>query len=226
MDHTEAIRQSAVEKYLLDELGPEDREAFEGHFFTCEECAADLRMTALLMEQFKQELARPRISPVAAARPGWSGAFQALFRPAFAVPVLALLLVVVGFQNLVVFPQLKQKTALNSQPQVLPSVSLVGGGSRAAEIRTLTIAPQRPFLLFVDIPADTSFTGYQCLLYGPSGKLLWQIPLSSEQAANTVTIQVPSDSAQAGVNTLVVQGKSPNGSEVVLVKYRFLLQMH
>jgi len=43
MDHSEAVREMAAERYLLDELEPEAREAFEEHVFDCPECALDLR---------------------------------------------------------------------------------------------------------------------------------------------------------------------------------------
>ena len=59
MEHTEAVSQFAVEKYLLGELSPEARSAFEEHYFGCEECATDLRAAAMFVSQAKKELARP-----------------------------------------------------------------------------------------------------------------------------------------------------------------------
>ena len=47
MDHAEAARTAAVEKYLLHELPGPEREAFEEHFFSCEECAGQVRMGAV-----------------------------------------------------------------------------------------------------------------------------------------------------------------------------------
>ena len=61
MDHTEAVNQYAVEKYLLEELSPEARAAFEEHYFGCEECAIDLRAAAVFIAQSRKELARPAI---------------------------------------------------------------------------------------------------------------------------------------------------------------------
>jgi len=46
MDHNEALRVHAVEKYVLGELPPPLRDKFEGHFFDCQECALDVTATA------------------------------------------------------------------------------------------------------------------------------------------------------------------------------------
>ena len=232
MEHTEAVSQYAVEKYLLGEMSPEVREAFEEHYFGCEECAADLRAGAVFIAQARKELARPNIvaMPVAAAQEPKRKlfSFPSLLRPAFAVPAMAAMLLVIAFQNVVTVPHLRQEASVASAPQILPSVNLVDGGSRGAEIRTIAASAHQPFMLFVDVPTDTRFSGYLCSLYSPSGKMIWQITVPPSQAMNTVPIQVPSENAAAGVNTLLVQGVSAdasNGTPVDLVKYRFLLQI-
>src|SRR3954453_12010066 len=48
MDHTQALRTLAIERYLLGEMPDEERDAFEEHFFSCAECAEDAR-TAMQM---------------------------------------------------------------------------------------------------------------------------------------------------------------------------------
>src|ERR1700739_2223800 len=97
MDHDEAVRQKATERYLLDELDPELRDQFEEHLFDCQDWALDVRAAAMFVEQTKVILA-PRSAPCAVKHPlaatpqaGWF----AWLRPAFAVPALALLLAVI-----------------------------------------------------------------------------------------------------------------------------------
>ena len=46
MDHSEAVRLMATERYLLNEFTPAQKEEFEEHFFGCQECALDVRMGA------------------------------------------------------------------------------------------------------------------------------------------------------------------------------------
>ena len=53
MEHIEAVQQMAAERYLLDELPPELRDAFEEHLFDCPECAFDLRAGAAFVDEAK-----------------------------------------------------------------------------------------------------------------------------------------------------------------------------
>src|SRR5882762_502686 len=111
MDHQEALRRGAVEKYLLHEMPDPERDEFEAHFFDCQECAADLRATAAfldgvkatLLDGAKQELLRSRAIRRAPKllQKSW---FEFLWRPAFAAPALALSLLVIVYQNAVVLP--------------------------------------------------------------------------------------------------------------------------
>src|SRR5215472_16506480 len=68
MDHNEAVRQNASERYLLDELDPELRDQFEEHLFDCQDCALDVRAGAMFVEQTKIILSEPAI-PHAAKEP-------------------------------------------------------------------------------------------------------------------------------------------------------------
>src|SRR6516164_11306381 len=98
MNHEEALQQNATERYLLNELDPELRDQFEEHLFGCQECALDVRAAAMFVEQTKVILAEPAVAPAvkesapAKTTSGW----LAWLHPAFAVPVLALLLAVIG----------------------------------------------------------------------------------------------------------------------------------
>ena len=122
MDHNEAVRQNATERYLLDELEPELRDQFEEHLFDCQDCALDVRAAATFVEQSKVILAEPAVSAAKLTAPVKSNArWLAWLRPSLAVPVFALLLAVIGYQNFVTVPRLIQAA---NDPQIAPWASV------------------------------------------------------------------------------------------------------
>ncbi|MFY9939449.1 MAG: zf-HC2 domain-containing protein [Silvibacterium sp.] len=225
MDHHDAVRLSLVEKYLLDELPPEFRDEFEEHYFDCQECAADLRATAAFVDAAKKELkafpaAKPTPSPAKKPRLAW------LWAPAFVLPALAACLLVIAYQNFVVFPHFRSALAELRTPEILPSVSLVGGNSRGGQTPSITVHGAQPFLVLVDIPPQDRFSSYTCLLYSPSGSLVWRVQVSAQLAKDTVSIRVPPVNRMAGSYTLMVQGntdRTPAETGVDLGHYRFTL---
>jgi hypothetical protein len=50
MDHAQAAGRLLVERYLLHELGEEEREAFEQHFFSCRECSTDVILGSIFLD--------------------------------------------------------------------------------------------------------------------------------------------------------------------------------
>ena len=99
MDHQEALRDRAVEKYLLKEMPPPEREEFEAHFFDCQECTEDLQATATFLDAVKKQLPHWRGGrPARVPKRPW---FDFVWRPAFAAPAFALLLLVVAYKDVV-----------------------------------------------------------------------------------------------------------------------------
>ena len=82
MEHLEAVNTLAIERYLLEEMPQEERDAFEEHFFSCAECADDVREAAAMREGVRAGLAaaagaprergdRPRVVPMRPAPARW-----------------------------------------------------------------------------------------------------------------------------------------------------------
>jgi hypothetical protein len=223
MDHNEAMRGAAVEKYLLDELAPPERDEFEQHFFDCQECAADLQTTAAFLEGTKSEFRRRHIARPAPLEK--KNRFAFLWRPAFASSAFALLLLVIVYQNVVVYPRFAGEIAQLKNPEVLPSISLIGAGSRGAAVPAATVSRAQSVLLSLDIPAAQQYSSYSCVLIDPSGAIIWRVPVSAEQAKDTVSIRIPARDWAGGGYQLVVQGnENPAPSEPAdLAHYRFML---
>jgi hypothetical protein len=233
MDHDLVVRQKMTERYLLDELGPEARDEFEGHFFDCPDCASDVRGCAIFVEHSKFALAKKSESipgGVAAAaipsKPGWLAGLRSALRPAFAVPVLAGLLAVIGYQNLVTYPQMQHAL---SRPQLLPWAS-VNVGTYGSEGPVVTTRRGEGFLLFVRIPPDGSYSRYAAELYDPAGKAEWSLTIPAASAQDTSAqdqwpVRVPGANRAAGSYTLAVRGITASGESKEVGRAIFELQI-
>jgi hypothetical protein len=105
MTHTDAVETSATERYLLDEMSESERQAFEAHYFECEQCADDVRAASRMRDGVAAGLlragtaapARPRrvysyVSWAAAASLAIVAGYQAMLlreRPPMASQALA-----------------------------------------------------------------------------------------------------------------------------------------
>jgi hypothetical protein len=224
MNHDEAVRLMVAEKYLLDELSPEIREQFEKHFFECQECAFDVRTGTAFVEHSKAIFCDTphQQAPAVSLRLRPSEVWVWL-RPAL-LGAVAILLAVVGYQNLVTYPRLKQTVALATTPQILPSASLINVNTRGTS-RPIVVARQGlPFLLFVDIAGEARFTSYIAESRGPNGNSEWSLTVPADAIKDTLSIRVPSDDYSAGTHTLVVRGVGADASNLEVGRYPFELQ--
>ncbi len=230
MEHREALQLMATEKYLLDELTPEMREQFEEHMFGCRECALDVRMTSAFIQHSKkalstpaEELVAPRPRPEKPQRLGW-------LRPAFAVPVFAILLAVIGYQALIQRPALQNTIADLQKPAVLSSAYLSSGMARGEKEPVVNAIAGQPFVLFVDVPADSRFVSYLAEMLTPAGAELWSLNIPAEaiaSARDTLPLRVAPSAPASGEYFLVVHGLSAGSAQgPEIARYAFNLQLH
>src|SRR3954454_14195008 len=90
MEHQDAVATLASERYLLGEMTDVERDSFEDHFFSCAECADDVRAAAAMKDGVRHGLAAAKVVPI---RRAW--------RPAIAIPwaAAATLALVAGYQS-------------------------------------------------------------------------------------------------------------------------------
>jgi len=223
MNHEQAVQQSATERYLMGELSPELRDEFEDHFFECSECAHDVRSASLFVEGSKRvlgervELAAAAVREPAATPAGW----LSWLRPAFAVPVLALLLAVIAYQNLVIYPQMR---ASLDRPQVLPWVPL-NTRTRGTETTLVHARRGESFVVFMTIPPDPRYSQYVADIYDPAGKLDASLSIPIQESQDTVAIRIPTGSRQPGVYTVALRGIDSSGQSKEVSRTQFELRI-
>ncbi len=224
MDHTAVVREKMTERYLLNELGSDIRDQFEEHYFDCPECALDVRAGSQFVEQSKVVLAEEqepepvsaRARPQPAPSPWFAGLRFAWLRPAFAVPVLAMLLAVVVYQNRV---NSRLQEAANS-PQLIAS-AVVNLSVRGSEPVVIPAQPGRAISLSLNVPPDSGYSSYKLDLYSSQGALEWSrsVPAAGNDA---LSLLLPAAGHQP--STLTVYGIKAGGESVNLGRYRIELQ--
>ena len=222
MDHTAVVRDKTTERYLLNELDPNLREEFEEHYFDCPVCAQDVSAGSLFVEHSKvllAESAKPVAVSATPARVTPRGGWLFWLRPAFAAPALALLLAVLGYQNLVTYPKLQAEL---KQPHVLPSVSVNVGTYGAGDT---TIPEGNGLLLFVRIPPDSAFVRYTAELSNPAGKSECSFTMIPGPGQDQWAVTVPAIYRQDGTYTLAVHGITTGGETKNLGSTAFQLQI-
>ena len=208
MDHNEAKTTHATERYLLNEMAPGERDAFEDHFFDCSECAEDVRDGAKMMAAGREvaregatvhEL-RPRRNwfPQAAAAAviagvsglvGWFGAVQTVPR---AVPIAA------------------------ERPSIaLPEAIDLDMGENRAPGTATRVPAGKPVLLNVMIPPRDDAASYEISVPGADGK----IPVSRDRAVEAVPLQLRA--LPRGSHEVVIEGVRQNGNRFSITRVPF-----
>ena len=164
MEHEESAESMAVERYLLNEMLPEEREAFEEHFFGCATCAADLRAGVAVAEGVRGERRRVE-TPTPRKTAYWP-----------AVAAAALIFVWAGYQYGVAQPRwerslsrLRAERDDALQPRVVQIVSVRTSVSRGGDAEAPVVPADRPFVLSVDLPAEPGATGYALTIIDSAG---------------------------------------------------------
>jgi hypothetical protein len=141
MTHEQAVSSMATERYLLDEMPELEREAFEEHYFSCGQCADDVRLAELMRRGARAGFA-------AAAAP------RRTVRWSVAAPwaAAASLAVIVGYQALVA-----PGRQTPAGPQVLTPITLRPASRGADAVITVEAStPAVTLALDVDAPVGTA----------------------------------------------------------------------
>ncbi len=209
MEHTDAVKLQAVEKYILGELPPTLRDEFEAHFFDCPECSLSLRAGVAFAAASKQFFAEPARN--AAETRGWF----AWLKPLIVVPSFAALLFVIGYQNLVSIPRLRQ-TAPSGIVTVDPWFSLTTSSVHGSAGTRIEIQPGQSFNLFFDITAapqqpDSPFLAQ---VQDSAGNIVLNRVVSAKQAQKSVILYVPGGLPEGDYKLVVLDRSSGSTAPV------------
>ena len=210
MDHSEALKLQAAEKYVLGELSSALRDEYEEHYFDCRECAADLKAAAAFADasraQFRSEPREVFLDKEPAPH-----TWFAWLRPVVLVPALAVLAAALAYQSFVTIPRLQRGTAVPSMGSA-SLISLIGANSRGEAAKPFAIQQSQPVILEVDIPPSQDFSSYLCQIQDAAGHVAYQSQVSAADAKQSVHLILPAGTLQPQTYTLRILGQKA-GSE-------------
>ena len=200
MDHIEAQENQAVERYILFEMKPDERDAFEEHFFDCRVCADDVRESARLVAAGRT-IARD-VANVVPFRRRWT-----VWIPAAAAAVLTI--VNVGF-----YVPLRSGPSLVATQQPHAIVGVVRGEEKPEpiELRAKMAAP-----LSIDIAPDPQYARYDIVVRDSSKRVVTSYRASAEEAKNSIDLLL--GSLPAGSYVLAIEGVDTKGNRTQIAAH-------
>ncbi len=211
MSHEQAVRSQAVERYVLGELTPEEREAFEGHYFDCSACFEQVKLGAQFLHH-----AREVLDPE--PEKGWLARVLGDLRrpaPAFAT---AMLLCAIGMGVY------QQSVIADLKAPRIESRYMLTGEAKGGAGKLISVSHKARLILTVEFVRKSEFTSYQAEIIGESGKVKASLPAPVPVGEDTVTITLPANSLQTGKYSMLVYGLTQDGVKTEAGRGEFDLQ--
>jgi len=212
MEHDEAIRSHAAERYAAHDLSPAEQEAFEEHFFDCGKCADDVRFeltfTANVRAVSREQRAQRQPAPARPRTSSWEKWRDWLRpRPALAFSFAANFVLAAGLGYV-----LLTGTHESARPRFTAAYFAPGPTHGAEDVHAI---PAGETLYAVRFPApSTASQSYSYEVLDANGSRESSDSMTAPASADGfLYLQIPLDSLPAGVHTLVVRGGE--GGEIV-----------
>jgi hypothetical protein len=219
MEHDEAIRSQAAERYAAHELSPADRQAFEEHLFDCQECADDVRFELTFAANVRAGAGEPRPVLQPAPQPSGTGAWERWLgwlrrRPATALSFAANLALAAGLGYVALTGTHHAAVARFTQLYFAP-----GPTKGAADVHDIPAGEIYYTVRFSAPSAGSQSYAYE--VQDETGKRQSSGFLQGPAGLDELNLQIPLDGLPAGVHTLVVRGR-PGGDIVSWSKFQTL----
>jgi anti-sigma factor RsiW len=173
MMHQDIEGQEIIERYVRNQLSPEERRAFEEHFFGCEECFAKLQIMERFIAGLDDAGNRGLLDSSPSTQPPPARAWSSWMFPAFAASSCAaiVLAIVTGWTLFSQMPKIRKQldqASANVRSQRQAMVALQKQISSAAQAE-----PNVP-LVMLQATRDAQATANEAVLPAGAGRLvLW-----------------------------------------------------
>ena len=226
MLHTQIQNDEVIERYVRNRLAPEERRAFEEHFFSCDDCFGKVQE----MERF---VAGVRDAAEGGTLTGAAATSTAKWLPwAFAAGtcVTAGLAIAVGWLTLSTLPRIRANLAATaardqSQQEMIARLQHQGPGPQDAPEANVplvmlqtsrgdealeAILPNeaKHLVLWIEI-GPTRWTSYRMEVFSQSGKPVVAIENLVRGPYGAIAVSLPADQLQPGVFRITLTGQAP-----------------
>jgi hypothetical protein len=234
MNHQEAIDNQTAERYVLGELSEAECDAYEQHFFTCAVCAEEIKLATQFMDAARKVVQKDRKSALYSSMGRrsivWGGRtnFRSFLRPGFAVAASALLavgLTLIGYQNLVTIPQLKQQTMAKLDGEQQLRLTRTRGPAETAPKAQIG----KLFPLELVIPPGNAQT-YEVTIETDSGMKKSSFLFSSADAINPVHVSFVPGNGESGEYVAVIREVTSGATQAAIkgelerIPFKLMLQ--
>lgn len=246
MMHQKIADEEVIERYVRNQLGAEERKAFEEHYFTCEECFEKLqameRFTVGIRDAAGRGVLREKASSEA---PAWR--FAPFWTPLLGTCALGMLLVVIAAGSWY-YVQLKslrgdlsastaelerEKAAraalaqqLDRTLQAEPNVPLTMLQStrdvQAQPTEAILPAEAAHLILWMDVPARL-FNSYRLELYGADQQPVEKLEHLTPNVYGALAASIPANQLQPGEFRIKLYGENPS-SPILQAEYRLKIR--
>jgi hypothetical protein len=216
IDHQQAVNKMMTERYLLGELEPQERDAFEQHLFDCSECFEQVRAGTEFVHYLKGIGAE---ETAVVPQPGFWSRFMAGLRQPAAAFAFVLLFFAVGL-NVYQQQQIsRQKGPALERSYVLTGIAHGGGSALLVQV------PQGSRLsLNVEYTRRGELTAYGVRILSDSGTVISNRLIPPDQVGGMATLAVSADVLKPGRYSVVVWGRNNDGIESEVGRGAFELQ--
>jgi Putative zinc-finger len=219
MDHEEATRNLMAERYLLGELTEEERDSYEEHLFSCQDCFEQIKVGTELVSQIRQ-LGTEELA-ASASRVAWQQLIRRAFRPSPALAFAAMFLFITAYSahQAVVIRQM-------NAPHTVAVFTVPPGARRGGISRVVTAPRKGDFELRVVYQPRPELTAYKARIEDETGKEIATV-LMGEPNTEELQIRLNPRLFHNGRYVLLVQAKEQTTgtpSDVGLYPFEFRLQ--
>jgi hypothetical protein len=241
--HPEIEDREIVESYLQGKLSDVDSQAFEEHYFVCEECFAEVRAAGKFIAGIRQAaetgLLAESIPSRTPPRRVWRPAFG------FAWAAAAVLILTTAWVALFELPkgrrELEQQRAMveaerGRRHEVERQLAMVRPpaaegnlplavleASRASQANEVTMPPgASQLILWIELSPQVRFSSYRLQIRDQAGNTLETVDGLRKNAQSALAASVPASRLPVGTYTVLLHGAGP-GEGVLVAEYRLVV---